>query len=358
MNNQASERNSTSSMVGQSSCSVDAGCLPARLPKPRAFFLTGPTAVGKTAVAQWIAERHDFDVLSADSMLVYRGMDVGTAKPSALDQSKVRYWGVDLVTPQERFSVGAYRQAAHRAIESVISSGRGLIVAGGTGLYIKSLTDGLTPRSPMNVTIRLRAERLLREKGVGALQDWLKAANSVVYESLPDKKNPRRLIRALECACSEDTRHGRRGSRVRARRPIGWMRGKASPRIFGLILPSDQLYERIKNRVRNMYSSGLIEEVERLLAQGFESAPTACQAIGYAEAIDYLKKRCSIDEAIDKTIIRTRRLVKRQTTWFRHQANVDWLEIEGLMPVADIARKVLKYWHSHGPTPIVRTVKS
>ena len=311
--------------------------------EPQVFFLVGPTAIGKTAVVQWLAERFDFDILSADSMLVYRGMDIGTAKPSSDEQSIVRYWCIDLVSHHERFSVGNYLEAARQAIKSIVLNGRSLIVSGGTGLYVKSLINGLTSQAPMHMAIRSQAEQLLRGEGVGALQDWLKTENSVLYDSLADKKNPRRLIRALESAYSDEHKPGN---------AKWWKNGKASPRICGLVLPSDQLYARIESRVQNMYSTGLIEEVKRLLAQGFESAPTANQAIGYAEVVDYFKKRCSIDDAINKTIIRTRHLAKRQMTWFRHQANVDWLHIDVSMPISEIAGKVIKCWKAHGPTPL------
>lgn len=305
------------------------------------FFLTGPTAVGKTAIAQRIAERHDFDILCADSMLVYHGMDIGTAKPSVAEQSKVHYWGIDLVSPLERFSVGHYRVAALQAIQTVITKGRKLIVTGGTGLYIKSLTDGLDSRPPMNTTIRLNAEHLLKEKGVSALQEWLENKDSTLYKSLSDKNNPRRLIRALECACAEGTHYSKH-----------WKFGKSSPRIPGLMLPYDQLCARIESRVRTMYRKGLIEEVEHLLQKGFDSSSTARQAIGYAEAVNYLKGRCSIKQAVNQTIIRTRHLAKRQKTWFRHQAYVDWIYINDSMSIHEIAQYVLDYWKCHGPTPV------
>ncbi|MFC1461137.1 tRNA (adenosine(37)-N6)-dimethylallyltransferase MiaA [Verrucomicrobiota bacterium] len=306
-----------------------------------AFFLVGPTGVGKTDVAQEIAERGDFDILSADSMLIYRGMDIGTAKPGVVEQSRVRYWGIDLVSPQEPFSVGMYREVALRAIESVVTSGRKMIVTGGTGLYIKSLIDGLASRGPENKAIRLKGECLLREKGIEPLQEWLKTTDSGLYESLPDKKNARRLIRALEWSSAGGISRGGR-----------WKRGSAGPCIPGLSLPSDQLYERIERRVLEMYSGGLIEEVERLIEQGFDSAPTACQAIGYAEAVSHVKGQCSMDEAVRKTVARTRQLVRRQNTWFRHQANVHWLRCDVSTPIADMAEKVLEYWQAHGPTPI------
>lgn len=310
-----------------------------------AFFLAGPTAAGKTAVCQWIAEHQGYDVLSADSMLIYTGMDIGTGKPTTLERTRVRYLGIDLVDPSERFSVGTYCQFAQCAIDNVIASGRKLIITGGTGLYIKSLTDGLRAGAPVNMVIRLHAEQLLSEKGIIALRKLVKETDLDAYTAVIDKNNPRRLIRALERAASQDAQSIQR-----------WKRGKASPRIHGLLLPLPQLYVRIEQRARAMYAGGLIEEVAHLLTSGFEKAPTASQAIGYAEVIHYLKRRCSLDEALAVTIRRTRRLAKRQLTWFRHQANVKWVEVDSSMSIVEMAQRVLECWRHDGPTPLVESL--
>ncbi|MBU4201285.1 MAG: tRNA (adenosine(37)-N6)-dimethylallyltransferase MiaA [Verrucomicrobia bacterium] len=314
---------------------------PQQQTKSTGFFLVGPTAVGKTAVAHWIAERHGFDILSADSMLVYRGMDIGTAKPTPEERRLVRYHGLDLVLFREPFSVGEYRAAALQAIRETGAAGRRLIVTGGTGLYVKCLTDGLMARPPRNDNIRAQAECLLTERGVEALQEWLRCRDPARYQSLSDPRNPRRLIRAIEAAESGETVAG-----------TPWNAPRTGPRIPGLMLPPDTLYDLIEKRVHRMYAAGLIEEVQHLMAQGLASAPTASKAIGYAEAMVYLNGRRTRDEAFAETVLRTRRLAKRQMTWFRHQANVDWLEIDASMPVAARARKVLDYWEARGPTPI------
>ncbi len=309
--------------------------------KYQAFFLVGPTAAGKTAVAHWLAEHHAFDILSADSMLVYRGMDIGTAKPTAEERARVRYWGLDLVAPGERFSVGDYQAAALAALRAAAAAGRRLIVVGGTGLYITCLIAGLDPRPPRNPALRDRAERLLAARGIDALREWLGRLAPARLQALADPLNPRRLIRAIELAAAGVAPPDKPAGALRAR-----------PRIPGLRLSMDALDALIQERVRKMYAAGLIEEVRRLLAQGLAAAPTASQAIGYAEAMEVIGGRRTREAAMAATVLRTRRLARRQMTWFRHQASVDWLEIAAALPVAERAARVLEYWQTHGPTPI------
>jgi len=312
----------------------------------KAFFLVGPTATGKTAVSQWIAERHSGDILSADAMMVYRGMNIGTAKPDMALRNKVRYWGLDLVAPSDTFSVGQYHRHALSAVREALMSGRRIIVAGGTGLYVKSLTHGLSRLAAGNPDIRKKADELLQRSGIGALQEWVKSQAPKQYESMADKNNPRRLVRVMETAhCSAREKNN-------LWRPLG-----KGPVIAGLMMPRNLLYERIKERVKEMYSAGLLEEVERLLKQGFsasggETAPTAGKAIGYAEATLVLRGKIIIDDAMEITIKRTCQLAKRQMTWFRNQANVDWVEIDSGMTTEQIARMVLACWKKIGPTPI------
>ena len=323
--------------------------MPAQFPTSdlRAWFLVGPTASGKSAVAQYLAEQEAYDILSADAMLVYIGMDIGTAKPTAAERARVRYYGLDLVEPREPFSAGAYRLAALQAFRDAAARRlRPLIVVGGTGLYIKSLTDGLAPCSPGQSAIREEAERRLAVEGIGALQAWLSQVDPARYASLADPKNPRRLMRALEMALAGEVP------------AVGnWRVAHDSPRILGLKWSLPQLYDRIQVRVQVMFAGGLLAEVERLLQAGFADAPTARLAIGYVEAAAYLSAQCSLAEAMATTALRTRQLAKRQMTWFRHQCNVEWLAVDAAMTTADIADAVHAYWQTHGPTPVAREAR-
>ncbi len=275
-------------------------------------------------------------------MQVYRGLDVGTAKPTRAERQRIRYWGLDLISPQELFSVGDYRRAALRAIAATTAAKRHLIVVGGSGLYLKSLTHGLALLPPRNEPLRLQAERMLVEQGIEALQAWLVRLDSIRYQKLVDRRNPRRLIRAIEIAAS-----GAPGA------DKTWLAAQNKFRIPGLRLPQEELNLAIENRVCQMYARGLIAEVQRLRSEGLTTAPTAARAIGYAEALSYLAGRCTREEAIAATILHTRQLAKRQMTWFRNQANVDWLSIKADMPLAERGHLVLEHWRMHGPTPIV-----
>lgn len=317
----------------------------------KAFFLVGPTATGKTAVSQWIAESNSCDILSADAMMVYRGMDIGTAKPDQALRNKVRYWGLDLAAPSDAFSVGQYHRYALSAVREALLAGRQIIVAGGTGLYIKSLTHGLGRLSAGNPDIREKADELLQRSGISALQEWVKTQAPEQYESIADKNNPRRLVRVIETA------HCSLGNKNDLWRLLG-----KGPVIAGLMMPKNLLYARINERVKEMYSKGLLEEVKRLLPQGIsagggpagggEISLTAGKAIGYAEAILVLRGKFTIDQAMEVTVKRTRQLAKRQMTWFRNQADVKWVTIDSGMTTEQIARMVLNCWEKYGPAPL------
>jgi tRNA dimethylallyltransferase len=306
-----------------------------------AFFLVGPTAVGKSAVAQWIAAHGNYEILSADSMLVYRGMDIGTDKPTAEARAQVPYHGLDLVEPSETFSVWAYRAHAGRALADIAARGRPAIVAGGTGLYVKSLTDGLTAAPGADPARRAVWEQVCAEQGVAALARALQECSPALYAAVRDKGNPRRLIRALELAEA-----GAEG------RPAGWNSRSPGAPLAALRRPPAELKTRIESRVGSMYRQGLIEEVRALLAHGPIWSATARHAIGYAEAVDVSAGRCSREDAVRETARRTWQLARRQMTWFRHQAAVKWIEVTDQMDVSAVAARVMEHWRTYGPTAI------
>ncbi|MFN2351008.1 MAG: tRNA (adenosine(37)-N6)-dimethylallyltransferase MiaA [Kiritimatiellia bacterium] len=297
----------------------------------------GSTATGKSAVAHYLALTEDYDILSADSMSVYRGMDIGTDKPPQDWRRNVRYDGIDLVDPDQPFSVADYCRAAGVVFRRARAGGRRVIVVGGTGLYLNCLIYGLAPRPPADQNLRKRADEILLCGGVAALQNYVKGIAPDVYAVLSDTRNPRRLVRALEIQSA-------------GARPTVWP--KNAPRIPGLQLERGRLWEKIENRASAMFDAGLLEETRRLADGGLAQAPTASQAIGYAEALACLAGDYDRQEAVRRIAARTRRLAKRQGTWLRHQLPVDWLEVDRDMPVMQQARMVLKHWQKHGPTPV------
>ncbi len=309
--------------------------------RPEAFFLVGPTAAGKSAVAQYLAEQDGGDILSADSMLVYRGLDIGTAKPSRAERERVRYWGVDLVDPIEPFSVAQFVAVAGEAARETARAGRRLIVVGGTGLYIKALLHGLATLPTTNPAGRERWQSLLRAGGIDALRDELRARAPQWLAGLSDPDNGRRIVRALELVEA--------GVAIP---PASWACPGEFPTITGVTASREILERRIRERVDAMYRGGFLDEVRRLLEhRGLAEWPTAAQAVGYVEAMDCLAGRLTEDAARERTVIRTRQLAKRQMTWFRHQCRVDWIEVDGA-GVASMAARVRQAWAASGPTPL------
>ncbi len=300
--------------------------------KPKAFFLVGPTASGKSAVAQYIAEREGRLIVSADSMNLYKGMDIGTAKPSFDDRKKVDYAGIDLAEPTEKFSVANYLSAVKPAFES----GCETIVSGGTGLYIKCLTEGFDDVPPENIALRAELETLdFQTLEKRAQQD---AAELYARLTPDDRKNPRRLVRILEKSC---------GAGFPA--CSSW-NAKLKPTLVGLHVERELLHRRIEQRVEQMYADGLLAEADGLMK--LDLSPTALQAIGYAEAFAVLKTEMTLSEAKEKTIIRTRQLAKRQMTWFRNQLNVEWVDTSAFQTLGKLAKAVSSAWKKHDPTPV------
>jgi len=310
-------------------------------PVATGYVLVGPTAVGKSRVAQWIAERQGWVILSADSMLVYRGMDVGTAKPSSMERARVPYYGVDVVSPTERYSAAEWLSEARRAFgrEPAVP----VLVVGGTGLYLRCLVDGLREGPPPDAEARARWQRVLDTDGVDGLREALRAVSPAALEQLADGRNPRRLMRALERVAA-----GEVGGPSRS-----WSAGAGRSPLVGLRMAPDAHKSIIESRVRDMYAHGLVEEARRLLDAGGEWSATAGQAIGYAEAMAHLRGQCTLAAAMERTMARTRQYAKRQRTWLNRQATIEWIEGSPGMDVATVGAAVLRTWERLGPTPLL-----
>lgn len=297
------------------------------------FTLAGPTASGKTAVAHHLADRLGARILSVDSMLVYRGMDIGTDKPSDSDLATYGYAGVNIVDPTETCSVGRYLQAIR---EPLADRGRPWIAVGGTGLYFCCLLRGLAPRPAANPAARTTAETVWRTGGLGALQELVRRTAPAAYRCLRDPNNPRRLVRAYEVALQGGD----------ASPPATW--SAAAPRLVGLWRETADLDCRITDRVRRMFDAGLLDEAAALRAQWPALSNAALQAIGYREAMAVLDGRLSRETAMEEIRRRTRRLARRQMTWFRHQTDMIWIRVHPEATVTAIADKVLSLWERHG----------
>ncbi len=305
----------------------------------RVWVLTGPTASGKSDVAHLLAAQWGAAVLSADAMLVYRGMDIGTAKPTIAERGSVPYLGVDLVEPWERFDLWRYLDLVHAQL-AALPERVPVIVAGGSGLYVRALIEGLHSGLAGASPQRETWSRLLEEQGVAGLQAELTRLAPSALAGLADPENPRRLIRALEQVASGGGMLPRQAG------------DRCMVRVAGLWLEREVLEARIAQRVARMYDAGLLEEVSALRSCGEGFSETARQAIGYAEAGAYLDGTCSREEAIATTVVRTRRLAKRQRTWFRHQQQTAWISVRAGEPVESVSARVASVWRVYGSVRI------
>ncbi|NCC53143.1 MAG: tRNA (adenosine(37)-N6)-dimethylallyltransferase MiaA [Spartobacteria bacterium] len=305
------------------------------------YFLVGPTASGKTAIAHALALRHGCEIISTDAMLVYTGMDIGTAKPSARERAEVSYHGLDLVAPDQPFSTGDYIARIRPVCEALRRGPRPVILTGGTGLYVKCIIQGMDELPAADDAIRHKAEEAFASGGIPALQQMARDYNPAALDALADKQNPRRLIRAIEILAQ--------GHPL----PSQWRTAPASTPLAGLRIEPRRLHRRIGERVRRMYGAGLLDEAAALRERYPALSRTAAQAIGYREAFDVLDGRMTREQAMEQTIIRTRRLAKRQMTWFRNQAVVKWVDRMPSATPDGIAAHVTEIWSRYGPTTTV-----
>ena len=292
---------------------------------PGVIAIVGPTAAGKTAAAVELAGSIGAEIVSADSMAVYRGMDIGTAKPSASERAAAVFHLVDVADPARPFSVAQYQRLAHRAIDGILRRGRAALVVGGSGLYVRAAIDGLDTSVPAE-DVELRRE--LRERAREHGSAWVHARLAAVDPEsarLIHPNNLKRVIRALEIF--ELT--GQPASAIfaaDAERPPRYN----GARWFGLTVDRAALFDRIDRRVDLMIDAGLVDEVAGLLKSGAGSGPTAMQGLGYREVAGYLRGEYGLDEAIALLKKNTRRFARRQYTWFRADSRVEWIDVDGL----------------------------
>jgi tRNA dimethylallyltransferase len=285
--------------------------------------LVGPTASGKTAIAIDTARRlGDVEIVSADSMLVYRGMDVGTAKPPAAEQSGVPHHLLDLVDPDEEFTVAAWQQRANATLDDIARRGRRALVVGGTGLYVRALVDRLAiPGQYPAVRADLDAE-----PDTAALHARLAALDPVAASRM-EATNRRRVVRALEVTLGAGQPFSSFGPGLEAYPEVSWP-------MVGLEVSRDDLDARVAARYADQMKAGFLEEVRALRARPAGLSRTASQALGYRELLAHLDGGCTLDEALDEAITRTRRFARRQQRWFRRDPRIRWIDVAHVAPAA------------------------
>jgi tRNA dimethylallyltransferase len=279
------------------------------------IVLLGPTASGKTDAALVAAPRLDAEIVSADSRQVYRGMDIGTAKPTAEEQARVPHHLLDRIDPSESYAAGRFRDEALAAIGEIRSRGKRAMVVGGTGLYLDALLRGLARAPARNDAVRAGLEAMIAREGTASLHARLAVVDPASSARI-HANDAVRLIRALEI--HEVT--GRRPSDFRR-----WEGGVADAIVVGIAWERGALYERIEERARGMMRAGLLDEVRRLHAAGHDEGSPGMRTPGYRELLRHLAGRLSLEEAVALTTRATRRLARRQIQWFRGKAGVIWV---------------------------------
>ena len=301
--------------------------------------VAGPTASGKTALAVELAKELHGEVVSCDSMQVYKYMDIGTAKPTIEEREGVVHHMLDVAEPQEDFSVSRYCRMASPIIDDILSRGKTAIIAGGTGLYMDSLIRGNEFAPYPSTGRREQLEARAEQEGIEVLMDQLKAVDpeTAARLHLSDRK---RIIRALEIYLETGETMTAHNLRTQAIPP------KYSPIWLGLdFAQRQQLYDRIDRRVDVMLKMGLVEEIRSLLSRGIPSSCTAMQAIGYKEFVGALDGHCTVEEAADLVRQSSRRYAKRQLTWFRRNPSMNWLirdDKTGAEEILCAARRIIQ----------------
>jgi tRNA dimethylallyltransferase len=297
------------------------------------WYLTGATASGKTVVALALAERLQAEVVSLDSMTVYRGMDIGTAKPTAAERALVPHHLLDIVDPADEYSVAQYVEDAARIVEAIRSRGNEVLFVGGTPLYLKSLLRGLFDGPPANWQLREQIEEELEKVGQAALHERLKHVDPVAASAI-HPHDTRRMIRALEVfrATGEPLSH----------QQLQFEDGRPAEecKVFVLRRERKEQHQRIEARVDAMIDAGLVDEVRGLIAEGKPLGRTASQAVGYREALAFLAGEINDDEMRTQMKVRTRRFAKRQGTWFRSLSECRFVDVAGEPDAEAIAEQI------------------
>ena len=278
-----------------------------------------PTASGKPSLSIDVAKRLNGEIVSADSMQIYKEMTIGTAKPTKEEMQGIPHHLIDCILPDKRYSVAEYKKDAIDAIDEIVKKGKIPIVVGGTGLYINSLVYGIDyPEIEVDMEYRDKLESIAEHEGLEKLYEMAKNINERAIETI-SKNDKKRICRVLEIYHTTGKTKTQQEIESRKNGP------KYNYLVFGINMDREKLYDRINKRVDIMIENELIEEVKQILAK-YKEFPTAMQGLGYKEVVEYLDGNLSKDEMIEKIKMETRRYAKRQLTWFRRYENITWID--------------------------------
>lgn len=288
------------------------------LQKPKVIVICGPTASGKTALGVELAKKINGEVVSSDSMQIYKDMTIGTAKPTKDEMQGIKHYLIDFVAPDERYSVADFKKDAKNAIKEILNKGKTPIIVGGTGLYIDSLIYEIEYANiEFDEEYRKKLEQIAKKDGLQKLYDEASKIDPEAIKKI-SPNDQKRIIRILEIYHS--TGKNKTEQEAQSRKELEY-----DYRVFAIKWDREELYQRINKRVDIMIEQGLIEEVKEVQRK-YNKFPTAMQGLGYKEVVDYLNGLYSKEEMIDKIKMETRRYAKRQMTWFRKNKQTIWLD--------------------------------
>jgi tRNA dimethylallyltransferase len=298
------------------------------------IVITGPTAVGKTALSIDVAQQLAGEIISFDSRQVYRGMDIGTAKPSAAERAAVAHFGLDLLPPSERYNAGRFATDARNWIAEIQARGHVPILVGGTGFFLRALTRPMFAEPATDAQRKEAVKRYLERFSREELLRWLEHLDVETAQRMSHEGGRQRLARAIEVALLTGCTLSQWHREHPGDRPLLF-------RTFVLELPRAELYDRINRRVDQMIAEGLVDEVRGLLEAGYDESTPGMNTTGYIELVPYLRGEITLDDAIDAIKRTTRGYARRQHTWFRHQLPADAVTLDATQPLPDLTEAIV-----------------
>lgn len=286
--------------------------------KSKVIVICGPTASGKTKLSIELAKKLNGEIVSADSMQIYKDMTIGTAKPTKEEMQGIKHYLIDFVSPDTRYNVAEYKKDAINAIDEIIAKGKTPIVVGGTGLYVNSLIYEIDyPEIELDLNYRKKIEKIAEHEGLDRLYEMAVKVDKQAMQKI-SSNDKKRICRVLEIYHATGKTKTQMEIESRLREP------KYNYLVFGINMDRDKLYDRINRRVDIMIKDGLIDEVKAVLDK-YNDFPTAMQGLGYKEVVEYLNGETAKDDMIEKIKMETRRYAKRQLTWFRRYEDIVWI---------------------------------